>query len=176
MGMKSEGRSALPFDPDMLVAASVIGSFIDVSAERVRKLAEEGVLPREGKGRFPLRACIKAHAAWSRDEARRGSRTASQSRVSDARAREIEIRVAKEEHRLIETEDALGALDEIIGTLRSEASGLPARVTRDVALRRKVESEIDDIFRRASARFERAAVDLRQGGEALPHAEEDISG
>lgn len=158
--------AATAFDPDQAVSSTLLASILDLTGERIRQLAADQVLPSAGKGRYPLRPCVVAYQRWARDEARKATKSASASRVTDARAREIELQVAREEKRLIEVEGAEAVLDDIVGLIRSEAAGLGARVSRDSTIRAKVETEVDGIFRRADARLGERLAALQAGEEA----------
>ena len=76
------------------------------------------------------------------------SRTSAQERVAAARAAEIEQRTAVRNRELIPMEEAIEAMDELVGVVRSEAASVPARITREVPLRRKIEAEVDAMLNR----------------------------
>jgi phage terminase Nu1 subunit (DNA packaging protein) len=153
--------------------ATAVGSHLDLSRQRVGQLADEGVFSRNANGLYDLDNCRLAYIRWIRDDQRRTTKSASTSRVQDARAREIELRMARDAHRLIETDEAIAVCDEIVGTYKAELAGLPARVTRDMGLRQTIETEIDDICRRVADRLEQRASDLRSSGEAGTSDAED---
>ena len=77
---------------------------------------------------------------------------------------------------LIETTEAIEFVDEVIGQLRAGLSGIPARVTRDLEQRRKIEAEINAEFGRASAHFGKEAATLRAGGIPAEAAAADEAG
>jgi hypothetical protein len=147
-----------------------------LTPQRVNQLVREGWIEKGGRNGYTIVGAVQGYIRFLKDEQRRASKSAALSRVQDARAREIELRTAREEHLLIETAEAIGVVDEIVGGLRSEVAGVPARLTRDVDLRRKIEAELDDVFRRAADRFEQKARDLRSSGEAVAPVAEDDAG
>ncbi|MBX9757360.1 MAG: hypothetical protein K2Y29_01190 [Beijerinckiaceae bacterium] len=153
-------------DFDATVPGDVVASFLGVSLERVRQLAEEGVIPREGKGKFPLRPCVVAYCNWTRDESRKANKSAASSRVQDRRTRLLDLQIAREENRLIETDEALAVVDEIVATFKGELQGLPSRVTKDAALRATIEHEIDRICDTAANLLAERGDALREGGDA----------
>ena len=166
--------SQSPTDFDATVNGEVIASFLGLSLERVRQLAEAGVIPRQAKGKFPLRPCVLAYCNWTRDEARKTNKSAASSRVQDRRTRLLDIQIAREEQRLIETDEAIAVVDEIVATFRGELQGLPARVTRDAGLRSSMEHEIDRICGTVANLLEERGNALRQGGEpGAPDAGDD---
>lgn len=134
----------------------------------INKLVQDGYIPKPARGRYTVLGVVHGRIDSLQDEQRRASKSAADSRVRDARAAEIEQRVAERSGRLIDYDDAIGSFDEALGIIRAELSGLPARVTRDLSLRRKFETEIDEILTRAADRLEQAAGDPAPGGDDDP--------
>jgi phage terminase Nu1 subunit (DNA packaging protein) len=88
-----------------------------------------------------------------------------------AKAREIELRNAEREHRLIEFDEAFTALDDIVGAIVSELSGLPAAATRDLVKRRQLDELVRGIRQRAANRLAAQAESLGGNGNAIDPAE-----
>src|SRR5207253_1359713 len=82
-------------------SANQCGTHLDLSRVRVVQLVNEGALPRNVDGSFDLDACRLAYIRYLRSEDRRGAKSATASRVQEARAKEIELRTAREEGRLV---------------------------------------------------------------------------
>jgi hypothetical protein len=146
-------------------SANQCGAHLDLSRVRVVQLVNEGALPRNKDGSFDLDECRVAYIRYLRSEDRRGAKSATASRVQEARAKEIELRTAREEGRLWDAETAEAAFAEILGTFRSELSGVPAGSTRDLAIRAEIEKRLNDAIDRCDARFADAARLLRAGAE-----------
>ena len=68
----------------------------------------------------------------------------------------------------IPIEDALTDMAEFAGLVRSELAGLPARLTRIVAERQKVETEIDGVLSRLAQRAAEKAEGLEAGRSHSP--------
>jgi hypothetical protein len=75
-------------------------------------------------------------------------------------------------HALLETEEALAAVDEIVGSYRTELAGLPARLTRDLDRRDEIAKEIDGLLARVSVLFAKRAAELRADGSLSLPADE----
>lgn len=142
------------------------GEIIGKSAQWVRKLIEWGYIVKQPDGMVLERDVVLGYIRFLTDEQRRASKSQAESRVRDARAREIELRIAEREGRLAELGDLEGVLDEYIGTMRAELAGLPARVTRDLVQRRTIEAAIDDILHRCAAASRQALALLAPGDHA----------
>jgi hypothetical protein len=132
-----------------------------ISEERIRQLVKQGFIPKPEKHGFvQLVGAAQGYLRYLKDDERRSAKSAAGSPVRDARVLEIELRIAERSRELIPVEDALNDMAELAGVMRSELSGLPARLTRIVAARQKVETEIDGILLRLSLRAAQKAESL----------------
>jgi hypothetical protein len=119
------------------------------STERVRQLSKAGWITQEGPNndrRYRLLDIVQGYIRFRDDEDRRATKYAAHSRIQDARSREVELKNAQREGRLIELEEAIATVEAIMGMLRLQLSGLPARATRDLQLRRTLETTVNDIL------------------------------
>jgi hypothetical protein len=141
-----------------------------VTKQRVGQLVAEGWFkPLDGhRGLFNWMDANSGHARYMRDEGRRTTKSAAESRVRDARAEEILLRVGLRSGDLMEHAEHTAIIDEVVGLFRSELSGLPARLTRDLQERGRIEQVVYDILERISARAAEAARNdpvARSGGD-----------
>lgn len=147
----------------MLVSASELGRHLDLSRQRIGQLAAERVIPRDASGRYDLDAARVAYVRHLREAAIASPATAETARLQAAKARAVELRMAREEGELVETDAAVDLFSEIIGKLLAGLTGLPARVTRDPALRGRIEAEIEAIREAVARDLERAETALARG-------------
>ena len=159
--------------PDGTITTAMAARLLLASSTWVRTLTRQGYIPKIGRDAYRVIDVIQGVVRYYQDDARRSSKSAAAARVQDARARAIELRNARQENLLIETEEALYCLDELFGIHKSECIGLAARITRDLELRRKIEAEIDGVFERTAKRLEEKAKALRENGSAAPSDPED---
>jgi hypothetical protein len=138
-----------------IISSAAMCQLLMLSRVRLDQLVSEGVIFRHAPGQFRLVETIQNYIRWMRDDARRHSKSAAASRVTDARAREIEIKTEQRLGRLV----PLTVYDEMIenfaGLVRSEFAGLATTSTRDLVLRRIIEREVNARLRRI-AEFARA--------------------
>ena len=78
------------------------------------------------------------HAAFSGPDA--------ESAFTDAKTRLLQLRIQEREGTLIALDEALVHLDAVIGLFRTLLGGLPARCTRDLQVRRTMETAIDQML------------------------------
>lgn len=147
-----------------------------VSDERIRQLAKNGHIPKIAKDRFNLIAVVQGYIRFLKDEERRSSKSAADSRVRDARAAEIERRMAREDRDIIMLDEAMAAYDFATGLYLTSISGLPARMTRNASERRRLEAICDGERQRLADRFAEGASALRSGEAAVDADDEDDAG
>src|SRR5579871_2884438 len=86
-----------------------------LSVKWVQQLRNEGFIKPLAYNRWNVADALAGIVRFFRDENRRSQKNAAQMRIHDARAREIEVRTAERERRLIEMEEALAAIDRFCG-------------------------------------------------------------
>ncbi len=145
------------------ITTSQAARLLMVSDERVRQLTKAGFVPKAARGRYNLVALVQGYIRFLKDDERRSSKSAADSRVRDARAAEIERRMAREDRKIIALDEAMAAFDQATGLYLQSLSSLPARITRNSAERRRIEAVCDAERQRLSDRFAQSAVTLQTG-------------
>jgi hypothetical protein len=159
-----------------LISTEQAARLLMISGERVRQLAKAGYIPKAAKGRVSLVGAVQGYIRFLKEEERRTSKAQSQSRVHDARALELEIKVAERRRDLIPVDDARDDLAEFLAITTAEIRGLPARVTRERALRVRLEDEINASLARMADRAAETRRKLESGGGDLATGAEDAAG
>lgn len=136
-----------------------------VTKQRVGQVVAEGWFkPMDGKrGVFNWADAMNGYVRMLKDEGRRTSKGAAESRVRDARTADLEQRMAIRSRELIRFEEAEAALETIVGLVRTEFGGLPARVTRDLTLRREIQNAIDAALARIAKQLATESTTLATG-------------
>lgn len=152
-----------PAEPGTITLVQA-AALLQLTPNRLRQLAAGGYRPMPVRGRVPLVAVVQGYIRFMRSEARRTVRAAAGSRVADARAEEIEIRNAQRFQRLVDEalQEAIAVVDEAAGGLKADLMSIPARVTKDIPLRRRIETEFTEAFRAAAARSRKAAEEAQR--------------
>lgn len=119
-----------------------IASHLFISKTRVRQLVSEGVIA-EGA---TLDEAREAYLGFLRVAAtRRGDNSAEARRLAEAKARAIELKIARDEGELVPTEEAVALTALLVSEFVTRLDALPARVSRDLTIRRRIEEELDAI-------------------------------
>lgn len=136
-----------------------------IGPERVRQLIKAGYIQRHKPGYTTIVSAVQGYIRFLKDEDRKDTKKGAAGKATEARTREIELRIAERKRDLIPQEDAKAAVTQLAATVRAEFTGLPARWTRDMAERRRLEQEIDASFERIADALESAKTALATGGD-----------
>jgi phage terminase Nu1 subunit (DNA packaging protein) len=159
------------------VTTADLALVLGITERRIQQLEKPGVFRRLGHGEWDLADSVQSylrHRLQSEIRRRRPpSRGNADEKLKTAKAAREELKLGLEERTLMPTEEAIAVLDDIVGTIRADMAGVPARLTRDMALRGRMETEIDAVFGRAADSFERQESTLRPRGDPDPAAAAD---
>lgn len=156
-----------------LISASGAAALLGVTTQWLRQLAANGFGPEAVRGKYSFIAVVQGYVRSLKDEERRSTKSAADNGLKAARQREVELRIAKEEGRLVDMDDVEAVTSSIFATLRAELSGLPASVTRDVKLRDEIEKALNGAFARSQGKFQEASEALQSGRDPLGADGED---
>ena len=153
------------------ITGTALAAVFGLSLRRVQQLAADGTIPRDGD-LFRLGEAVQAYVKWIKASQERSKPSEARERLLLARATQIEMANRERSHALIDTEEALAAVDEVVGAYRTELGGLPARLTRDLDRRDEITKEIDGLLGRVSTLFTKRAAELRADGALSVPVEE----
>jgi hypothetical protein len=134
-------------------------------------LEAQGVITKKERG-FWTYDSVRTVITFLRDTNRRGS-TAPRQALQQAKAAEVQQKIDIKNRVLIPTEDAIAMVDKMCGMVRMEFGSLPARITRDLALRAEIDREVNATLKRISEALAKAASDVRGGIEAVDAGQDD---
>ena len=130
----------------------------DLSKQRLGQLEAGGIIKRAGKDRWPLIATVRALFADAR--ARSSAHSDARARYEVARAIALEMKTQREAGDLVPTAAVENYTKMAFGRIRVEHSSLPARYTRNVEERQRLERLLDEADTRT-------ADYLEEQGDAL---------
>ena len=150
-----------------------IATVLNLTRQRIDQLVKEGFIEKSGRSRYPLVASVNGYVRSLKQAMDGQTKRATSNRAQEARAAEIERRMAREDRDIITLAEAIGAVDEVAGEYLQSIGSLPARITRDPRERQRIEAICDAERLRLSDRFVKASRDLRTGGTADEADDED---
>jgi hypothetical protein len=143
-----------------IISTPVVCQLLMLSRQRIDQLVRDGYIKKLEKGQFSLVEAVQGYIRFLRDDHRRQTVTAADSRVRDARAKDIEVRTLQRLGRLVAIELLEEIIDTLCGMVRSEFAGLAAAVTRDLIQRRVIERDVNARLRRIAERAMAEAIRL----------------
>ena len=126
------------------VSASALALHLDCSRAYLAKLEAEGVIQRQGDG-FPLDQSRVAYLRYLRRERRQSPRSDADAEHAKAKAALLRLRVAEKQRELVPRADFDAAIDDIAGVVLTHLSGMAARCSNDLAVRRKIDAVVYEV-------------------------------
>lgn len=138
-----------------------------VSEAWIGKLHKMEYVPKAARGKWNLVAVVQGYIRFLKDEDRRSSKSASHSRMTDIKAERLEMQMKAERRELVPFEDTRLVLDTAAGLMQSSLMSIPAKFTRDIAERRRLEGMIAQALNDIADGMEKKAEALKKGGDVL---------
>ncbi len=139
-------------DNEATISAETAAQLLMCTSAWIRKLAKDGWITRSPNGKYTVVNVVQGYLNYLKDNSRRASRSKSTETYQAAKTREVEARTAEREHKLLQQARlaAISEADQIIGGFVIAMNAIPARVTRDVNLRKAMILEIEKTFASAA--------------------------
>lgn len=150
--------------PSQGVSAATLGRHLDLSRQRIMQLRDEEIIHKLPDGTFDQDACRISYLRWLRSEERRASKSVAESGLRAARQREVELRVAMMDRRLIDIDEHDAILDEVVGAVREKFGAMPARYARDPGRQRQLEDAVNTTLCEIADLLEQRGRELRSTG------------
>ena len=157
-------------DWDAPISSADAAKLIGVTPARLRQLFASGHIDRVAHGKTTAVAAAQGFARFWQEKAAEKTKGSSTSRVSDARAAEIEQRIAAKNRELVPAEDANAAVDHVVAACAEAFAALPAMLTRDIQERNRIEVIIKRAQGEVAKRLTEAGRLLAEG-RPLPDAD-----
>lgn len=140
-------------------AAALLGR----SERFVGNLRERGYVEMPEPGAYPLVGLARGVVAYFEDLIARNEDTTRQAAATDARTREIELRIQRRAADLILAHDVIDMLDQMIAMVSAEFKKLPTRATRNLHRRREMREEVERILSRLTEQRDRLVAEIKEG-------------
>ena len=170
---RRQAGNAVLLDGEAKISIDQAAQLLMVTPEWVRRLAKDGWIPKTDRGRYGVVDVAHGYIRFLKDEARRSSKSASYSRLQDARTRKEELAVAQAERELVPLAEAMTLVDEVAGSVVARVNAIPARFTRNIEQRALLQREVDDALTEVADRIEKLRGSYRSGHENPAADEED---
>src|SRR5262245_38060281 len=102
------------------VSTAYICELLMLSRQRIMQLVKDGWITQTERNRLGLTDAVQGYIKFMRDDQRKHTMGAADSRVRDARAREIEVKTQQRLQQLVPAALYNDMIDYIVGQVRSE--------------------------------------------------------
>lgn len=127
------------------VTDAQLAKLLDVSARRVRQLAEQGTLERVAPGRFCLGDAVQALIDQAGGAGSEFQKQRTRKITADADRAELELAIARKD--VAPVKDMEDAMDQFVGLVRTNMLHIPVRVT-SMLLGETDERRFKDVLRK----------------------------
>lgn len=152
-----------------LVKIGTLSALFGVTERQARNLLQEAGVRPVKRGEWNLVQAVRGVFARLREARVSSEVSKARTRQIEAVTRKNELAIKRAERELIPLEDAQLALDLVVGKVVEELASVPARITRDIPMRRKIEAELNQARMRMAEKVSASAQFLAEGG-ALPYS------
>jgi phage terminase Nu1 subunit (DNA packaging protein) len=117
----------------MTITAGALAQMFDMSAQAFGQLAKQNKLVKNSDGMFPLQETVRWYVARLREQRDEpDSKSDSQARLADAKARMMEIQLSREMAESITVEDAVSVLGESLTAIKSQLLSIPSKLAPQI--------------------------------------------
>ena len=138
------------------VSAAALALHLNCSRTYVGKLEAEGVIQRQGDG-FLLDQSRVAYLRYLRREHRRSPRAEADADHVKVKTEMLQMRLMEKRRELVRRVDVDALIDGIAGTVLTHLSGMAARCSRDMVVRRNIDAVVMQIRREIAEACSKAA-------------------
>ena len=126
------------------VSASALALHLDCSRTYIGKLEADGVIQRQGDG-FPLDQSRVAYLRYFRRKRRQSPHPEADAAHAKAKTELLQITIMEKQRALVRRDAVDELIDQIAGTVLTHLSGMSARCSRDLVVRRNIDAVVRQI-------------------------------
>jgi hypothetical protein len=148
------------------VNATQLARHLGLSRQFVNRLADDRIIERHADG-FDQDQSRLRYMAWLRDPQRRSAKAEADAQLRRLKAEALELKIAREAGELMVYAEHCEIIDEICALVRWELEALPARLSRDIIERRRIELAINETLNRLADQLEERAKAAETQGSCV---------
>lgn len=148
--------------PPIWVTQTELGHRLQLTTRWIYDLTQDGVFVQVER-KYDLDASHRAYADYKIAKANEKKAPSATDNLTKAKEAILARRLAREDRSLIEMTDALETIDLVTGAFNEAISGLPARITRVIEERKRIEAICDGVRTKLNEAFGEQREALRTG-------------
>ena len=129
---------------DDVVTANSLATHLGCSRQNIARLTAEAIIERRADGHYDQSASRLRYIKHLRTSSRTVRSEADSQHVL-AKAQMLQIKITQQQRKLVLREDANALLDEMCGIVLTHLSGMAARCSRDMTVRRNIDAVVHQV-------------------------------
>ena len=122
----------------------------------------QGVIERRADGKFDQDQSRLKYLAHLRSPERRSARSEAAAKHAEAKNQLLHIRIEEKQRKLVRQDDVNELIDQIAGITLTHLSGMAARCSRDMVVRRNIDAVVMQIRREIAEACSKAADEANE--------------
>ena len=146
-----------------VISTEMAAKLLMISVARVGQIEKMEYIKKVGRNRWNLVNLVQGYINFLRDEDRRSSKSAGASRIQSIKADQLEMDIAAKRRELVAIDDVRLVLDGAAGLMRTEMMAVPARFTRDIAERKRLDTLMAEAMNTVADGMDEKAAKIAAG-------------
>ena len=130
---------------DDVVTANSLATHLGCTRQNIARLTAEAVIEQRGDGHYDQSASRLRYIRHLRSEHRRSPRTQADADHVKVKTAMLQLRLMEKQRELVRREDANALIDEMCGVVLTHLSGMGARCSRDMVVRRNIDAVVHQV-------------------------------
>ena len=130
---------------DDVVTANSLATHLGCTRQNIARLTAEAIIEQRSDGHFDQTASRLKYIRHLRSDNRRSPRTQADADHVKVKTEMLQLRLMEKQRMLVRREDANALLDEICGVVLTHLSGMAARCSRDMNVRRNIDAVVRQV-------------------------------
>ena len=130
---------------DDIVTANSLATHLGMTRQNVARLTAEAVIEQRSDGHYDQSASRLRYIKHLRSEHRRSPRTQADADHVKVKTEMLQLRLMEKQRKLVRRDDVDALIDNICGVVLTHLSGIAARCSRDMVVRRNIDAVVHQV-------------------------------
>lgn len=148
--------------PPIMVTQVELAARLQLTTRWIYDLTKDGIFVQTDR-KYDLDACHRAYGEYKTAKANEKRAPSATENLAKRKEDLIARRIAREDRSLIQMDEALETVDIVTGAFNVAISGIPARITRNIDERKRIEAICDGVRNSLNKAFGEQREALRSG-------------
>jgi DNA repair exonuclease SbcCD ATPase subunit len=130
---------------DDVVTANSLATHLGCTRQNIARLTAEAVIEQRSDGCYDQTASRLRYIKHLRSDSRRSPRTQADAEHVKVKTEMLQLRLMEKQRMLVRRDDANELLDTVCGVVLTHLSGMAARCSRDMVVRRNIDAVVHQV-------------------------------